>query len=555
MEKNYLYYGDNLEVLRREIPDECVDLVYLDPPFNSNRSYNVLFENKSGADAQAQIQAFDDSWVWSQESESQYHDLISGSAPPRVADAVEAMRNLIGENDVLAYLVMMTPRLVELHRVLKPTGSLYLHCDPTASHYLKIVLDSVFGPTSFRNEVIWKRTGSHGSAKRYGPLHDVLLFYSKTERYTWNQVYGPYEDQYIEEKFKKTDEEGRHFQDITLTGPETRSGESGEEWGGYDPTSRGRHWAIPGFLAEEGIIPENAATHEKLDALDEAGRIYWTRTGTPRLKWYVDDGKGMPLADVWTDIPPINAQAAERLGYPTQKPEALMERIVRASSDEGDVVLDPFCGCGTTVAVAERLDRQWIGIDITYIAVDLITKRLRDTYGEDVEGTFEVRGIPRDLAGARALFQRSPFDFERWAVSLVDGQPNLKQVGDRGVDGVIRFPLDGNRTEKALVSVKGGKAPGPTAVRDLIGTVDSQGAALGLLVMLDEPTRGMKEAARKSGTYTWPWNGQQYPKVQIVTVEELLDDERPDMPPAFLPYIKAQRLAQVAGEQQALFDG
>jgi DNA methylase/Restriction endonuclease len=323
-----------------------------------------------------------------------------------------------------------------------------------------------------------------------------------------------------------------------------RAGESGLAWRGYSPTAAGRHWALPGFLVEQGLIPGTGTTQERLDALDAAGLIYWTRNRVPRLKFYVEDAPGMPLPDVWSDIAPINSQAIERLGYQTQKPEALLERIIQASSNKGDVVLDPFCGCGTTIAVAQRLDRRWIGIDITYLAVDLIRSRLRGLYGDEIEATFHVDGIPADEDSARALFAASPFDFERWAVSLVDGTPNQKQVGDRGIDGVARFPLDAKGgVGRALVSVKGGKMLNPGMVRDLIGTVQAQRAEMGLLITLEQPTRGMEDAARHSGTFIWPVNRQPYPLVQLLTVGDLLAGKRPNMPTPFLPYIQAKRLA------------
>ncbi|MCA1607633.1 MAG: site-specific DNA-methyltransferase, partial [Actinobacteria bacterium] len=307
---NELYYGDNLDVLRKHIPDKSVDLVYLDPPFNSNRSYNVLFQEKTGEESPAQIEAFGDTWTWSHETEALYQELV-GSASVRVADALEAMRKLLGDNDVLAYLVMMTARLIELHRVLKSTGSLYLHCDPTASHYLKILLDAIFGARCIRNEVIWKRTAAHGSAHRFGPVHDVLLFYTKTDTYTWNQQFGVYDDDYIQEKFSKTDPDGRRFQDVVLSGPGVRKGDSGLPWRGYNPTESGRHWAIPSFLVTDGVVSATGTTQERLDELDEKGRIYWTKKQSPRVKYYLEDAQGMPQQDVWTDISPINSQAAE----------------------------------------------------------------------------------------------------------------------------------------------------------------------------------------------------------------------------------------------------
>lgn len=541
--KSWLCYGDNLDVMREYLADESVDLVYLDPPFNSNRSYSLLFKEASGAESQAQMEAFDDTWTWSQESEHAYDEMVNDQRTPyAVQDCLTSLRRLLGDNDVMAYLTMMTARLIELHRVLRDTGSIYLHCDPTASHYLKIILDAIFGPANFRNEIIWKRTGSHGSAKKYGPVHDVILFYAKSEHATWNQTYGPYDPDYIADKFNKRDDaSGLLFQDISLTGPDTRNGESGLPWGGYDPTAKGRHWALPGFLVEAGIIPDGGTVQERLTRLDKAGRIYRTRNGTPRLKFFVDDGKGMPLADVWTDIPALNSQAAERLGYPTQKPLALLDRIIKASSNEGDTVLDPFCGCGTATDSAQRLGRRWIGIDITTLAVDLIDARLRHTFGEAVAEDYEMLGIPRDLAGAAALFRRSPFEFERWAVGLVNGQPNERQVSDRGSDGVVRFPLGRGEKGRVIVSVKGGST-NPGHVRDLVGVVSSQRAEMGLFVTMNPPTRGMTEAANQSGTYVHPANGQRYPKVQILSIGGLLDgSERPNMPPAENPYFTARR--------------
>lgn len=514
---NRLYYGDNLDVLRESIPSESVDLVYLDPPFNSNRSYNVLFANKSGDEAQAQIEAFDDTWTWSQESESEYAEMLAGGAPLRVANAIQAMRGLIGENDVLAYLVMMTTRLVELHRVLKPTGSLYLHCDPTASHYLKVVLDSLFGPEHFRNEIVWRRTPFSGSskarAKQLPKSHDIILFYSKGDSWTWHAPMEPYSDEYLK-RFKWEDERGKYRKSLL----KTYSQETLERLRGDDrliePTQEGANYSYKQYLHESP--------------------------------------GGKQRDDVWTDINMINPVAKERLGYPTQKPLALLERIIEASTDPGDVVLDPFCGCGTTVDAAQSLGREWIGIDITYLAIDLIEKRLRKTHEGAIEGTYEVMGIPRDVGGAKALFERNPFDFERWAVSMVDGQPNEKQVGDKGIDGVVRFHTGkSNEFHRCLVSVKGGKTINPSMVRDLIGTVKSQGAEMGLLITLSSPTKGMLEEVNRSGSYESDFTHRAHPRIQLITIDELLAGKRPDIPPVLLPYIQASRQQRPQGAQQS----
>ena len=427
---------------------------------------------------------------------------------------------------------MMTPRLVELHRTLKPTGTLYLHCDPTASHYLKPLLDAIFGVDNFRNEIVWRRTNARSSQAKWPWLHDTILMYSRTN--AKGRVFRLLLVAAEEAKMPHTlitGPDGSKYQTYELTGAGTRNGETGQPWRGFDPNRMGRHWAN---------------LHAYMDALDEAGLIHWPQKGGfPRRRAaepFDPSSRKVAVGDVWTDIDRINQSAHERLGYPTQKPEELLERIIATSSNEGDVVLDPFCGCGTTVAVAQRLRRRWIGIDITYLAVDLITKRLIDTYGPDVADSFEVRGIPRDLQGAQALFNQNPFDFERWAVSLVGGQPNEKQVGDRGVDGVIRFPLDDRKqVGRVLVSVKGGSRLGPTMIRDLIGTVDSHRAQMGVLITMENPTRGMIEAVQRSGLFVWSLIGRSYPRVQIITVPQLLAGRQPEMPQAFLPYVKARR--------------
>lgn len=527
--ENALFYGDNLDILRQHIAGESVDLIYLDPPFNSNRSYNVLFKTRSGDESQAQVEAFDDTWTWSQQAEALYNSMVQGGAPVKVAEALEAMRRLLGDNDVLAYIVMMTGRLVELHRVLKPTGSLYLHCDPTASHYLKVTLDAIFGATTFRNEIIWKRTTAHSSAKKFGPIHDVILYYGKGQTVAWNPSFTDYDPAYLAKYYRYDDGDGRLYWRNSLTAAGTRNGSSGQPWRGIDVAATGQHWKF---------------TVEKLDELDAAGQIYWPpKGGFPQIKRYRDELKGLAVGDIWADIDRINQVAAERLGYPTQKPVALLERIIRASSNPDDLVLDPFCGCGTTVDAAQKLGRRWIGIDVTYLAVDLIDKRLRHTYGEDVANSYKVHGIPHDLDGARALFAANPFDFERWAVSLVDAQPNQKQVGDKGIDGVIRFPTDNKGgTGRSLVSVKGGGTVNPGMVRDLVGTVEQQKADMGVFICLSEPTKGIREVEKASGVYTWPVDGRTFPKVQVFTVAELLAGRRPNMPTPFLPYVQARKL-------------
>ena len=452
---NKLYYGDNLTVLKNCFDDESVDLIYLDPPFNSQATYNVLFKSTAGEQSRAQIEAFEDTWHWGDEAELAF-DGVMTSGNSDAAEMLRAMRSFLKENDMMAYLSMMAVRLLELRRVLKPTGSLSLHCDPTASHYLKLLIDAIFGATNFKNEVIWKRTSAHSSAKRYGPVHDVILFYGASDDMRWIGGYQAYDEGYVKQRFARGDE--RPWKDADLTGSGIRHGETGNVWRGFDVTAKGRHWAYP---------------PSELDRLDGAGSIYWpTKEGAwPRYKKYLDDTKGIPLQDVWTDIFAINSQAQERLGYPTQKPQALLERIISASSNQGDIILDPFCGCGTSIHAAQKLKREWIGIDITHLAISLIEKRLKDAF-PGIE--YEVHGTPKDLDGARDLSFRDKYQFQWWAVSLVNAVPfaGKKKGADSGIDGLIYFKPEGKTTEKAIVSVKGGDNVNVAMVRDLAHVVD-----------------------------------------------------------------------------------
>ncbi|WP_207787188.1 DNA methyltransferase [Actinomycetospora cinnamomea] len=538
--RNQLYYGDNLEVLRENIASESVDLVYLDPPFNSNRSYNVLFQDKSGEESQAQIEAFDDTWVWNQDTEQLFYSLVNGGAPMAVQDALEAMHKLLGENDVLAYLVMMTARLVELHRVMKPTATLWLHCDPTASHYLKIILDATFGPRRFINEVIWQRAhtvkGNSGQGARHlGRATDTILVFGKSENYKFNQLFGEYDEDYLK-RFKHVEPStGRRYRTISMIGP----GGAAKGNPSYEVMGVTRYWRY---------------SQERMQEMIEADRVVQSKPGAvPERKFYLDEAKGSAIQSLWTDLISINPMAAERLGYPTQKPLSLLERIVEIGSDKGDIVLDPFAGCGTTVDAAQKLDRRWIGIDVTTIAIDLIDARLRHTYGETVRDSYSIHGIPRDMDGAHALFKYSPFEFERWCVMLVDGTPNEKQVGDKGIDGVIRFLIDAKgKSDRVLVSVKGGTT-NPGHVRDLIGTVQSQKAAMGVFICMKKPTKAMLDAANHSGIYKHPGDGKQYPKVQIMTVEQLLNEEHPKLPVTLLPYLQAQKRSS-KGVGQVMMD-
>jgi DNA modification methylase len=511
---NLLYYGDNLDILRRYVDAESVDLVYLDPPFNSNATYNVLFSEQSGAQAASQIKAFEDTWRWDEEAARTYFEVVEAGG--RVSEALQAFRRIVGDSTMLAYVAMMAPRLVELRRVLKPTGSIYLHCDPTANHYLKLLMDAVFGPVFFRNEIVWKRTTAHSSAKRYAPVHDVLLYYSRSSSPRWNELREPYEQAYLDRYYKFDDGDGRLHWRADITGAGVRHGETGQPWRGIDVTAKGRHWAYP--IAE-------------LERLDAEGRVYWPPRGTmPQEKRYRDDLKGKALSDVWTDVDRINPVGGERLGYPTQKPEALLERIIQASSNEGDVVLDPFCGCGTAVAVAQRLGRRWVGIDVTYLAIALIRRRLRDAYGESVDATYRVIGEPVSLPDAEALAASDPYQFQWWALDLVHARPvDQKKGADKGIDGRIYFHEgDASDTKQIVLSVKAGHT-GRSHVHELRGVMEREGAAIGVLITMQPPTKPMREDAASAGMYVSPWGT--HPRLQLLTVAELLEGKRIDCPP------------------------
>ena len=519
-EPNKLYFGDNLDILRKHVADASVDLIYLDPPFNSNATYNVLFQEKSGEQSAAQITAFEDTWHWTIDSEYAYQDVVT-HGPAKVGELVAAMRSFLGQNDMMAYLTMMAQRMIELHRVLKPTGSIYLHCDPTASHYLKLLLDAVFGATNFRNEIIWKRANAHNDPKRFGRISDTILYYGKSSTATWNPQHTPYRDDYYKSHFSK-DVDGRYYRTVPLDAPRHGEGSPGllYEWYGKWPAAT-RTWAV---------------RREVMERYECEGRLRYTRTGTPTLIQYADEMPGALLQNVWTDIPPINPQAKERLGYPTQKPEALLERIINASSNEGDVVLDPFCGCGTAVAVAERLNRRWVGIDITHLAISLMKSRLRDSFGDELR-PYQVIGVPQDAASAQALAIESEHDgryqFEWWALGLVDARPaqDKKKGADSGVDGYINFFDDNSgKPKRIIVQVKSGHV-NRGQIAALKGDMEREKAEIGLFVTLNPPTGPMRQDAISAGFYEPEhFPGQKFPRVQILTIEELLSGKAAEYP-------------------------
>jgi site-specific DNA-methyltransferase (adenine-specific) len=501
---NQLYYGDNLKVLREHIKGESVDLVYLDPPFNSAQSYNVLFAEQDGSQSAAQIEAFEDTWHWNEIAAASWQEVVEAGGAP--SQAMQAFRQQLHDSDMLAYLSMMAPRLKELHRVLKPTGSIYLHCDPTASHYLKVLMDAVFGPLNFRNEIIWKRTSGHSDARRFGSAHDVILYYVKSDEAKWNDNYQPYDPDYVEQYYRYADPDGRRF----MSGDLSAAGLSG---GGYEYEWKGvtRVWRCP---------------IDTMRQYEEEKRIFYTKNGMPRLKRYLDEMKGMPTQDVWTDIEALRSWHAERLGYPTQKPEALLERILLASSDEGDVVLDPFCGCGTTIVASQKLGRKWIGIDITHLATALIKSRLESSFGARVD--YDVWGEPEDVEGAAELARTEPYQFQWWALGLVGARPMEQKKGaDRGIDGRLYFHDGSGKTRQIIFSVKAGKLHA-THVRDLVGVVQREKAEIGVLISFEEPTRAMHKEAASAGFYQSPWGN--HPRLQLLTVGEILDGKGVDYP-------------------------
>jgi DNA modification methylase len=510
MAENFLYYGDNLDILRRHIKDESVDLVYLDPPFNSDQNYNVLFAEHNGSKSAAQINAFEDTWQWDDVAAAAYQEVVE-SGHQRVSQAMQAFRTFLGGTDMMAYLAMMAPRLIELGRVLKPTGSIYLHCDPTASHYLKMLMDAVFGPANFRNEIIWKRTSGHSDAKRFGNVHDTLLFYTKSDKYTWNKTHQNYDEGYVETYYRYTDPDGRKWMSADL-------GAAGLSGGGYDYEWKGikRIWRCP---------PETMAQYEK------EGKLYYTGNGIPRLKRYLDEAKGLPTQDIWADIEALRSWHKEKLGYPTQKPEALLERIVLVSSNEGDVVLDPFCGCGTTIAAAQKLNRQWIGIDVTHLAVALMKSRLRDMFGEQAK--YKVIGEPTSVPDAQVLAEENPYQFQWWALGLVGARPiEQKKGSDKGIDGRLYFHDEADsakaKTKQIILSVKAGNTT-VSHIRDLQGVLTREKAQIGVLITMEEPTKPMKTEVASAGFYKSPWG--KYPVLQILTIEELLNGKTIDCPP------------------------
>jgi DNA modification methylase len=528
---NKLWYGDNLTIMQG-MPKHSADLIYLDPPFNSKKNYNLMYRTMTGKPVPEQVEAFCDTWEMDPQKEA-----IARSMPVLMRQHgiddyyvdfwrlwMQALRNT--QPHLLAYLIYMVQRLLYMKSILRPTGAIYLHCDPTASHYIKVMMDGIFGHENFRNEISWKRTSAHSSAKRWGPVHDTILFYTASNSYKWNRVQQEHDPSYLERFYRHTDKKGRYQLD-NLTGAGKRGGDSGQPWRDVDPDARGRHWAVPVALVQEigGDDAASLTTQEKLDLLDNNGFIAWPRSaGMPRLKRYLGENPGVAVQDMITDIGPISSHSKERLGYPTQKPIALLDRIIRASSDEGDVIFDPFCGCGTTVYAAQQAGRQWIGCDIAILSIKLVRETLIEKYRLVEDHDYAVDGIPTSVEGAQELFNKDPSTFQNWFVERVGGFPMQRKSADRGIDGRIYFETrDG--LKEMMLQVKGGKTVRPTDVRDLRGVLEREAnAEMAGFLSLVPATKAMLSEASEAGMYEY--GGVQYARIQFLTVEDVLVDKR-----------------------------
>ena len=504
MSPNRLYYGDNLTIMR-DMPIRSVDLIYLDPPFNSKKNYNLMYRTLTGRPVPDQADAFCDMWEMDPEKEQVAREMPVLMREHGVEDYyvefwrlwMQALRYT--QPHLLAYLIYMVERILQMKVLLRDTGSIYLHCDPTASHYIKVMMDGVFGHGNFRNEIVWKRTSAHSDAGTMGSVHDTLLFYTKSKRFTFNVQHSPYDQRYIQSHYRRKDGEGRRYRTDNVTAGGLSGGGYEYEWNGIKKT-----WRYP---------------RERMQELHEAGRLHYTRTGNPEYIRFLDEGKGTAVADLWTDVPPINSQAKERLGYSTQKPMKLLKRVIEASSNPGNVVFDPFCGCGTTIYAADLLGRKWIGIDVAILAVQIVADTLYSQY-KLVDGThYEITGVPVSEEQALDLFKRDPFQFQHWVVEKVGGFPSQRKVADKGIDGRIYFEtLDGLKS--MVLSVKGGGVR-PTDIRDLRGVLGRDEAVMGGFISNKEPTRAMIREAASAGMFRYGDN--QYPRLQMITVKEIFE--------------------------------
>ena len=516
---NKLYYGDCLTIMQ-SMKLGSVDLIYLDPPFNSNQEYNAIYKDETGRPLPDQIEAFCDLWVLDEDRERALRTIPVLMRESGIADDVvqfwrlwmNALRNT--QPRLLAYLSYMVERLLLMKTILKPTGSIYLHCDPTASHYIKVMMDAIFGHQNFRSETIWKRTSSHSDAKTLGSVHDTILIFSKSDSFTYNRQYLDYDDAYVERRYKRVDSDGRRWMDDNLSAKGLRGG-------GYEYEYKGARslWRVP---------------IERMKGLDEEGRLYFTRRGGIRIKRYLDEMKGLSLNDVWTDIPPINSQAKERLGYATQKPLALLDRIIKSSSNKGDVVFDPFCGCATTIEAAHRLKRRWVGIDIAIHAIKRVARvRLGDRCGLIEGRDYIIDGVPRNIEGAMDLWKRDKYHFQKWTVEQVDGFVTTKRTADGGIDGRLYFGLPNEPDlESMAIEVKGGKNVSIADLRALRGVLDSDNAVMAGLIVMDPlgPTKTRNFHKFMADAGDLEVTGVKYARMQMLTVQEILDGKRFDTP-------------------------
>jgi DNA modification methylase len=572
MKKNLLYYGDNLDVLRKHIYDETVDLCYIDPPFNSKRNYNQIYNNIRHED-RAQAQAFVDTWTWDDHANDCLGQILTNVNGVQTSQSIELIRGLdavLGRGSLFAYLVNMTVRVAEIRRVLKPTGSFYLHCDPTASHYLKLICDAIFVPQGgdYKNEISWQRSSAHSDTKqgmrRYGKIRDVILFYTKSSKYIWTPLYTPYTKEYLESEYRHQDADGRYYKETDLTAAKP-GGDTQYAWHVKRRIEAATRWEAdledefknpqPGY-EYKAVIPYEgrywAYSKDNLRQFVSNKKIIHRKTGMPRLVQYADEMSGITLQDRWDDISPSSGK--EDLGYPTQKPEALLERIIKASSNEGDVVLDAYCGCGTSTAVSQRLKRRWIGIDITYQSISLVLKRLEETFGSEVLKHITLNGIPRDMESAVALAHkmddRVRKEFEKWAIltyTLNRGIINDKRGADRGIDGTAYFMTSKKGNAKIVFQVKSGGVK-RSDVATLRGDMEREKAALAVLLTLEKPTHSMIEEAKAAGTYQHEMMGRSYDRIQIVTIKEIIEqDKRLDVPTS-LEVLKAARRAAMGSQ-------
>jgi len=537
--KNTLFYGDNLDIMRQYIADDSVDLIYLDPPFNSSRNYNVLYKDESGDESQSQILAFEDTWHWSKDT-TEPEFLALQKQGDNLSELLTTLVRVMGRNQMTAYLVMMSNRLQELRRVLKPTGSLYLHCDPTASHYLKMILDMIFGAGNFRNEIIWQRSNpkSHISLN-FPNCTDTILRYTKSEKFTYYQPYGSHNPDYVDSAYKYHDEKGQ-YRLLPLLNPNDDRPNLTYEFLGVTRVWR---WS-----------------KDRMKKAYEDGIVVQLKPGAvPQYKKYLHDSKGRTITNLWADI--LQASGNESLGYPTQKPVALLERIIQASSNPGDIVLDPFCGCGTAVHAAQKLNRIWAGIDITPLATTLIKSRLYDAFGIEAKKDYDLFGEPTTLDDALHLANQDRYLFQWWALGLLPARPHGghgdskegKKGSDKGIDGVMTFQDSaGGVHKRIIVQVKSGKVSSRD-IRDLHGTVSTEkNAAIGVFVTLEKPTRNMETAALEAGRYASEGFNRDYPKIQILTIEQLLAGEKVQFSGHDSTLKQAQKEIQGVGDQQLL---